>query len=112
MATTTVTQKIGDPPASFRLFHLPQEMQDLIYEIYFEGSLLQVEFGSILVDRSQVKTVISGIPSLDLKQVCQKMSRDSLAVRNRIVPRVACLRMFAGAASQILTTAEEQKCCN
>ncbi|KAK5088250.1 hypothetical protein LTR05_002467 [Lithohypha guttulata] len=68
---------MSDPtdPAPFRLLNLPQEIQDKIYEKYFEGVKLVYPL------------VKSTVPSLHIEQTCKKVNRDARNVRERVWPR-------------------------
>lgn len=68
---------MSDPtdPAPFRLLNLPQEIQDKIYEKYFEGVKLVYPL------------VKSTVPSLHIEQTCKKVNRDARNIRERVWPR-------------------------
>ena len=78
------------PPEALELVDLPQELQDKIYERYFEGADLRVfinEKWSGEVEGHASKVGFVGIQDLAVELVSRKVSADAKTVRNKIWPR-------------------------
>lgn len=75
----------------FKLLELPQEVQDHVYDLYFEHSRLKIELGPFNDGDGCTNlwpdVKISGIANLNIESVCRKTRTDSLASRGRSIPR-------------------------
>ncbi|KAK5946664.1 hypothetical protein PMZ80_000807 [Knufia obscura] len=94
---------IQDP---FRLLDLPQEIQDRIYELYFEDATITIEHIETLYDNHDqaedpetsddnaphIKVKVSDIPSLSIDLVSRKVHLDALAARNRTISDILQLQ--------------------
>lgn len=67
------------------LLTLPQEIQDRIYDKYFEHAEATVRFSSRLEASSAISIRVQRVPSLALERTCSKVNKDSMAARDRMV---------------------------
>lgn len=73
---------------SFRLLDLPQEIQDRIYDLYFEENQVSIAAGyqvtsnSCMCDTPETNSA-TGYPSLSIERASKKTYADSRAARDR-----------------------------